>query len=122
VALVSSSGQLFLSIHNGVSLQEPALSGVTGAPIWSQDGTHLATPLSLGIISLNIVDGGITGVYRLLKAVPTLTTVTMLWSPDSQDIAISTPSGTYLTSSDGKQTKLIDAQTAVGLFVWSYAG
>ena len=121
-ALVSSNGQMFLATNNGASLNDTLTSNVTGTPVWSQDGTHLATPLSLGIISLNIDKGSVTNLYRLLPAVQTPATVTMLWSPDSQDIAIATPSGTYLTSSDGKLIKQIDVQTATGLFVWSYAG
>jgi hypothetical protein len=58
----------------------------------------------------------------LLPGVQTPATATMLWSPNSQDIAIATPSGTYLTSSDGKQIKQIDVETPIGLFIWSYAG
>jgi hypothetical protein len=122
-AVVAGNGQMFLATNNGVSLQE-AVGNVTGTPIWSHDGTHLATPLSFGIISLNIsaLGGSVIGLYRLLPAVQTSATVTMVWSPDNQDIAIATPSGTYLTSSDGKHTKQIDVQTAAGLFVWSSAG
>ena len=53
-ALVSSNGQMFLATNNGASLNDALTSNVTGTPVWSPDGTHLATPLSLGIISLNI--------------------------------------------------------------------
>jgi hypothetical protein len=123
VAIVTSSGQMALALNNGASLSQPVFtSNVTGAPVWSPDGTHLATPLTLGVMSLNIAAGAPTQVYRLLPSVPTPTTVTMLWSPNSQDIAITSSSGTYLTSSDGKSVKQVDAQTATGPFAWSHSG
>jgi hypothetical protein len=74
------------------------------------------------IFSLSVANGSFTLPNPLPSAVQTPTTVTMLWSPDGQDIAIATASGTYLTSSDGKKVKQIDTQTATGLFSWSYAG
>jgi WD40 repeat protein len=123
VAIVTSTGQMALALNNGASLSQPVFtSNVTGAPVWSPDGTHLATPLTLGVMSLNIAAGAPTQVYRLLPSVPTPTTVTMLWSPNSQDIAITSPSGTYLTSSDGKSVKQVDAATATGPFAWSHSG
>jgi hypothetical protein len=129
VAIVTTTGQMVLSTNNGASLSQPVFtSNVSGAPVWSSDGTHLATPLTLGIVSLNITAGTPTQVYRLLPSVPTLTTMTMLWSPDGQVIAITSPSGTYLTSSDQKNVygsnnyKQVDTQTTVGPFAWSYSG
>ena len=121
-AVVTSNGQMFLTTNDGASLQEPPLGGVTGTPVWSPDGIHLAILVDQLIFSLSVDNGSFTQPIRLLPAVQTPATVTMLWSPDSLDIAIATLSGTYLTSSDGKLTKQIDAQNATGLFVWSYAG
>jgi hypothetical protein len=123
VAVVTSTGQMALALNNGASLSQPVFtSNVTGAPVWSPDGTHLATPLTLGVMSLNVAAGAPTQVYRLLPSVPTPTTVTMLWSPNSQDIAITSPAGTYLTSFDGKSVKQVDTNTATGPFAWSHSG
>jgi WD40 repeat protein len=123
-ALVSSSGQMVLGSHNGASLSQPDLtvSDVTGAPIWSPDGTHLIAKIDQVIFSLGVDNGSFTLPNPLPQVVQTPTSVTMLWSPDSQNIAIASPSGTYLASSDGKKVKQIDTQTATGLFVWSVAG
>jgi WD40 repeat protein len=120
-AVVTTTGQMFLATDNGALLAS-GLNSVTGTPVWSPDGSHLATPLNSGIISLDIIAGNFKGVHRLLPSLAMPASVTMLWSPDSQDIAISTPSGVYLTSSDAKITKQIDPQTASGLLGWSLSG
>jgi WD40 repeat protein len=121
-ALVTTDGELFLLTRNGAYLLPSGLIHVTGTPVWSEDGTHLATPLENGIFSLDITSGSPTGVHHLLPFLATPAPVTMVWSPDSQDIAVATPSGTYLTSADSKTTKQIDQQTAAGLFGWSLSG
>jgi WD40 repeat protein len=122
-AIITSTGQMALALNNGASLSQPVFtSNVSGVPVWSPDGTHLATPLTLGVMSLNVAAGVPTQVYRLLPSVLTPTTVTMVWSPNSQDIAITSPSGTYLTSFDGKSVKQVDANTATGPFAWSHSG
>ncbi len=121
-ALVTSTGQMFLATDNGALLSASELNNVTGAPVWSADGSNLATPLNIGIINLDIVAGNPTGVHRLLPSLATPASVTMLWSPDGRDIAIATPSGIFLTSADGKNTKQVDAQTATGLLGWSLSG
>jgi WD40 repeat protein len=127
VAVVTTTGQMALARNNGASLSPIFSSNVTGAPVWSPDGTHLATPLSFGVMSLDITSGSLNtlqpSLHRLLPSVPALITATMLWSPNSQDIAITSPSGTYLTSSDGKSLiKQVDAATATGPFAWSHSG
>jgi hypothetical protein len=123
VAILTSTGQMALATNNGASLSQPVFTNyVAGAPVWSPSGTHLATPLTLGVMSLNIAAGAPTQVYRLLPSVPTPTTGTMLWSPDSQDIAVTSTSGTYLTSSDGKNIKEVDTATATGPLAWSHSG
>ncbi len=125
-AIVDSTGQMYLATQNGASLLM-VLGNVSGTPIWSPDGAHLATPLGksaagVEIISLDISNGTPNGVHRLLPAVPGVTTATMLWSTDSQYIAVSGQSGTYLTSSDGVTVKQVDTQAATGPFSWSIAG
>jgi hypothetical protein len=132
-ALVTTTGQMFLATNNGASLFQAFTSNVTGAPVWSPNGTHLATPLSFGVISVDIASGDLNTLqpplHRLLPSVPTLTTATMLWSSDSMVIAITSPSGTYVSSFNsnstiygGKGFKQVDAQTAIGPFAWSHSG
>ena len=128
-ALVDSTGQMLLATNNGASLFQLLTYDVTGTPVWSPDGTHLATPVQdLGIMSINFANGNITGFGsitsfpRLLPSVPTLAAATMLWSTDGQYLAITSQSGTYLVSSDGKSVKQIDTQTASGPFGWSLSG
>jgi hypothetical protein len=128
VAIVTSTGQMALASNNGASLSPLVFtSNVAGAPVWSPNGTHLATPLSFGVISVDIASGDLNTLqpplHRLLPSVPTLTTATMLWSPDSLVIAITSPSGTYLASPDGGTSfKQVDAATATGPFAWSHSG
>jgi WD40 repeat protein len=127
VAVVTTTGQMALARNNGASLSPIFSSNVTGAPAWSPDGTHLATPLSFGVMSLDITSGSLNtfqpSLHRLLPSVPALITATMLWSPNGLDIAITSPSGTYLTSSDGKSfIKQVDTATAIGPFAWSHSG
>lgn len=122
-AIVSEDGELSLATQNGASLASSKLNGVTGVPAWSPDGTHLAAQISVGIVSMRISNGQPASITHLLLGEPLLANMTMLWASDSQSIAITAASGTYLSSPDNGHTfKQVDTQTAAGPFGWSVAG
>jgi Tol biopolymer transport system component len=96
------------------------VSGVTGVPVWSADGKHLAFHNADGVSSFQLVDGSKATVVRM----PNVNgPVTPSWAPDGKGLAVTTGKGVMIATSDGSAFKQVDnAPADGGRLVWTVAG
>jgi Tol biopolymer transport system component len=96
-----------------------ALSGVSGTPVWSPDGSQLAAQANGRVVSVRVVAGDPVSLVRLGQAAAP---ATLVWTPDGHALAFAGPAGVTIAAADGTSAKLVDAHPAAGgVLVWSLA-
>jgi hypothetical protein len=114
---VTLSGQLELWTPGTSAVS--ALSGVTGTPVWSADGSQLAAQANGRIVSVRLSGARPASLARL---VPMSDPAALAWAPDGGELAVAGPSGVTLVSADGAHAKPVDAHPADGgVVAWSIA-
>ena len=128
----SGDSAAFLTVDGRIGLWSPwstsatgavilsDLAGITGTPVWSQDGVHLGVPTANGVISLRIAGGAVSGRVTITTSGDV---VTLLWATDGNGVALAGATGVTLVSGDGAVVKPVDAHAAQdSLIAWTLAG
>lgn len=121
VAYVTSARDLVRWMPTSGATQH-LLSGATGYPAWSLDGSHLAVATSGGVVSVAVGAGNSASTIHLTAA-PTQGPVATIWAPDGRAVVVISPSGVVIVTSDGTQSRVIEQGLLTGTpLEWSAAG
>ncbi len=120
VAYVTGAGDLALW-SPGSGATEHLLSGATGYPAWSLDGSHLVVTTGSGVVSVTVGAGSPASGTRLASA-PAQGPAAAIWAPDGHAVVIISSSGLVVVASDGTQSRVIEQGSVTGAVEWSVAG